>query len=92
VCANRYARKVVDQSVRNHGLELTRAQRAAKISRKAAYLQRLLYKRIATEFEKWYTGVDFIDPHSPKVYRMKIVCIHSLFDLPAVGEATGQVR
>jgi hypothetical protein len=93
VCANKYARKLVDHSIRRRRLHLTRSQRAAKMSRKSAYLQRLLYKRIAAECKKWYQGIDYIDTHSTpnKAYRVRVICFHSLFDLPAISEATGVV-
>jgi hypothetical protein len=93
ICASRYVRKLGDLLFPKvvNGVRQKKSERNNRIARKKAYLQRLLYKRIARVCKGWYEGTDVTDPSTGKVYCMRIIVAHSIFDLPAISEATGMV-
>jgi hypothetical protein len=71
--------------------EKTVLKRRAKVAAKKTYLQKLLYKKIAQTVETWRDGFEFVDPLTGTIYWVKMVCAHSIFDLPQLSEATGLV-
>ena len=91
-----YVRKLCDRLYPKQNIiwgvnERYARRRAAKVAAKKTYLHKLLFKRIADIIESWSKGFDWTDSTSATTYCIKLICAHSVFDLPQLSEATGLV-
>ena len=66
--------------------ERTRKAKALRVK-----LNKRMYKKLADHMEELRTGFEFTDMETGIVYWIKVYVLSSIFDLPAMAEATGLV-